>query len=169
MEELIYELGIDWKLLLAQIINFCILLFILKRFLYSPLIKFMNTRREKIIEGLEDARKGKEEFEKIQELKDMEMAKIRKQAEKIIQKAKEIGNEKQKELLKQAEEKTKKIFLEAKNKIEIEKEKTLKQMQQDIAHLAIAATEKILQENINEKQEKKLINSVFNKLKENEI
>ena len=121
MDELIRKLGIDWKLLVAQIVNFVILLFLLKKFLYKPLINLMNKRREKIIEGLEKAKKGEEEFVKIAELREKELAKIQKEAEGLIQKAKEIGDKKQQEILKEAEEKTKKIIEDAKGRIEIER------------------------------------------------
>lgn len=169
MEDLIHKLGVDWKLLLAQIVNFVILLFLLKKFLYKPLINLMNNRRQEIVEGLEKAKKGEEEFQKIQELREKELAKIQKEAEALIQKAKEIGDKKQQEILKEAEEKTKKIIEEAKGRIEIEKEKMLKEVRQDIANLVVAATEKILKEKIDEDKEKKLINEALSKLRENEV
>ena len=166
MDELIRKLGIDWKLLVAQIVNFVILLFLLKKFLYKPLINLMNKRREKIIEGLEKAKKGEEEFVKIAELREKELAKIQKEAEGLIQKAKEIGDKKQQEILKEAENKTKKIIEEAKGRIEIEKEKMLKEVRKDIANLVINATEKILKEKIDEKKDKELINQAIGKLNE---
>ena len=169
MGELIHKLGIEWKLLLAQIVNFVILLFLLNKFLYKPLIKFINNRRQKIIEGLEKAKKGEEEFKKIQELRERELAKIQKEAEVIIVKAKEIGDEKQQEILKEAEIKTRKIIEEAKNRIEIEKEKMLKEVREDIANLVITATEKILEEEIDKEKEQKLIGKALNELKRHEI
>lgn len=164
MDELFHKLGIEWKLLLAQIVNFAILLFLLKRFLYKPLINLMNSRRQKIVEGLEKAKKGEEEFQKIQELRERELAKIQKEAEIIIQKAKEIGDKKQQEILKEAEEKTKKIIEEAKGMIEIEKEKMLKEVRQDIADLVVTATGKILEEKMDKGREKEMINEVIKKL-----
>jgi len=166
MDELIRKLGIDWKLLLAQIVNFVILFLVLKKFLYKPLINLMNRRREKIIDGLEKAKRGEEEFAKIAELKERELAKIQKEAEGLIQKAKEIGDKKQHEILKEAEEKTKKIVEEARGRIEIEKEKMLKEVRQDIANLVVNATEKILKEKIDEKKDKELINQAIGKLNE---
>lgn len=169
MDELIHQLGIDWKLLLAQIVNFVILLFLLKKFLYKPLINLMNNRRQKIVEGLEKAKRGEEEFQKIQELRERELAKIQKEAEAIIAKAKEAGDKKQQEILKQAEEKTKKIVEEARGRIEIEKEKMLKEVRQDIANLVVAATEKILEEKMDSQREKKLVDQVIGKLKGYEV
>ncbi len=164
MDELVRQLGVEWKLLLAQIVNFVILFLVLKKFLYKPLINLMNKRREKIIDGLEKAEKGEEEFKKIQEIREKELAKIQKEAETIIVKAKEIGDEKQQEILKEAEGKTRKIIDEAKGRIEIEKEKMLKEVRQDIANLVVNATEKVLKEKIDEKKEGKLINEVIDKL-----
>lgn len=169
MEDLIHKLGIDWKLLVAQIVNFAILLFLLKKFLYKPLINLMNNRRQKIVQGLEKAKRGEEEFQKIQELREKELAKIQKEAETIIQKAKEVGDKKQQEILKEAEEKTKKVIEEAKGRIEIEKEKMLKEVRQDIANLVVGATEKILKEKVDKNKEKEMINEVFKKLRGHEI
>ncbi len=169
MGELIHKLGIEWKLLLAQIVNFVILFLVLKKFLYKPLINLMNKRREKIIEGLEKAKKGEEEFKQIEIIRQRELAKIQKEAEVIIAKAKEIGDEKQQEILKEAEEKTKKIIEDAKGRIDIEKEKMLKEVRQDIANLVINATEKILEEKVDENKEKELINRVMGQLKEHEV
>ena len=103
MDELIHKLGIEWKLLLAQIVNFIILLILLRKFLYKPLLKLMNNRRQKIVEGLEKAKKGEEEFQKIAELREKELVKVQGEAEVIIAKAKEVGDEKQQEILKEAE------------------------------------------------------------------
>lgn len=169
MEELIYKLGIDWKLLIAQIVNFVILLLLLKKFLYKPFINLMNNRQKKIIDGLEKAKKGEEEFQKIQELREKELVKVQKEAEKMIIKAKEIGDKKQQEILKEVDEKTKKIVEEARGRIEIEKEKMLKEARQDIANLVVNATEKILKEKVDKNKEKEMINEVFDKLKGHEI
>ncbi len=166
MEDLISKLGIEWKLLLAQIVNFVILFLVLKKFLYKPLLNFMNNRRQKIADGLDKARRGEEEFAKIAELREKELAKIQKEAEVLIQKAKEIGDKKQQEILKEAEEKTKKIIEDAKGRIEIEKEKMLKEVRQEIASLVVNATEKILREKISSDKEKQFIDEAIRTLGE---
>ncbi len=168
MGDLIHKFGIEWKLLLAQIVNFLILLFLLKKFLYKPLINSMNKRREKIMEGLDKAKKGEEEFKKIEEIKERELAKIQKEAEALIQKAKEIGDKKQQEILAEAEEKTKNIIEDAKGRIEIEKEKMLKEVHREIANLVVNATEKILKEQLDEEKEKKMASDVIGELKKHE-
>ena len=60
--ELLSNLGINGKLLLAQIVNFFILLYILKRFAYKPILKVLDDRKEKIEKGLRDAENAKDKL-----------------------------------------------------------------------------------------------------------
>jgi F-type H+-transporting ATPase subunit b len=56
--ELLFQLGIDWKLLLSQMVNFFILLVVLTFFVYKPLIKVIKERSKKIKEGLDKAKEA---------------------------------------------------------------------------------------------------------------
>lgn len=102
MEKIIHSLGIDWKLLLAQAINFFILFFVLYKFLSQPLSKIIEERKRKIEEGLT----------------------IRAEAEKIIA---EVSKDRL-EILKRAEEERIKIIESAKD----EKEKRLKDIRDEL-------------------------------------
>jgi F-type H+-transporting ATPase subunit b len=55
MNQLLTSFGVDWKLLLAQMVNFAILLYVLKRFAYTPLLKMLQDRQDIVRKGLEDA------------------------------------------------------------------------------------------------------------------
>ncbi len=55
MNQLLTNFGVDWKLLLAQMVNFAILLYVLKRFAYSPVIDMLHKRQEIVRKGMEDA------------------------------------------------------------------------------------------------------------------
>ena len=55
MAELAEQLGLDWKLLLSQAVNFLLLLFLLRKFAYLPLLKILKERRARIEEGLAKA------------------------------------------------------------------------------------------------------------------
>ncbi|MDA2935792.1 F0F1 ATP synthase subunit B [Patescibacteria group bacterium AH-259-L05] len=166
MEELIHQLGVEWKLLIAQIINFVILLFVLKKFLYAPLVKFMNMRKEKIVSGLEKAEQAEQAFEKLQEQKEQELAKIHKQAQSIIAKAKETGDQKQQEIIAATEKRAQKIIDDAKSQIQAEKEVMIKQVRSDIADLIAGATSKILEQEMTEQKQKDLTQKTLKVLKD---
>ena len=78
MELLLEKLGLEPHILLAQIINFLILIFVLRRFLYKPLIKFLDKRKDIIEKGLNDAQKAKEELSKIQTIKEEKIIEVSK-------------------------------------------------------------------------------------------
>ncbi len=58
MEQLLSQLGIDWKLLLSQAVNFFLLLIVLRLFVYKPLLQMLHERRERIEEGIEKAKEA---------------------------------------------------------------------------------------------------------------
>lgn len=55
MADLFHQLGVDWRLLVSQTVNFAIVLVVLTRFMYRPLLKMMSERRVRIKKGLEGA------------------------------------------------------------------------------------------------------------------
>jgi F-type H+-transporting ATPase subunit b len=77
MNELFVKLGLDWKLLLAQAVNFLILLYLLSRFVYRPLLKVLADRRARVEEGFA---KADEADRRLADTNDMVKAKM-KQAE----------------------------------------------------------------------------------------
>jgi len=111
------SLGIDWRLFLAQIVNFAILLWLLKKLVYKPIIK----RIEKDEAELEAAKREREALEKERE----EFAKWR-------QKETEIVKEQSQEIIKEAQSIAKNIEKEAKEKIEKKKQALLLQFQSQL-------------------------------------
>jgi len=62
------QLGIDWRLLLSQAVNFFLLLFILRLFVYKPLVNVLKERRQKIEEGLAKAEEAEERLHEVDEI-----------------------------------------------------------------------------------------------------
>lgn len=74
MSQLFSQLGIDWKLLIAQAVNFLVLLILLRKFVYGPLTKMLHDRRARIEEGL---LKAKEADERLRDVNHMAVQKIK--------------------------------------------------------------------------------------------
>ena len=81
------ELGIQWKILLAQTISFSVVLFALWRFAYRPIFAMLETRREKIAEGLANAEKIKAELAHTEAERKRILAQAGDQANKLIEEA----------------------------------------------------------------------------------
>ncbi len=121
--EFFSKIGIDWKLLLAQIINFLVLLFLLKKFLYRPLLKILKERAKRIeeIEEKEKALIRKSQEAKEKEIEIIEFAK--KKAQEILEETQEISLKEKKRILARTEAEVKKILREAQEKAAFKIEK----------------------------------------------
>ena len=113
MSTLLHKLGIDWKLLISQGVNFLILLVVLTKFVYRPLIRIMKERAEKIHKGLEDAEEAKRRLVSIDAIKTQKLAEADKSAVEVIAKAEEVGKKRYQEILMQADARAADVLQEA--------------------------------------------------------
>lgn len=164
MPEIIDKLGIDPKLLIAQIVNFVLLLVILQRVAYKPILKMLNERSEKIEKSLKQAQKIEEELAKTEETKIAEIKKAKEEAQRIIKEAYETAEKKSLETLGKTKAKTQEIVEKAKLEIKAEKKNAVEEAKGEIAELSIQIAKKIIGNNISESAEKKLISDVLGKI-----
>ncbi|WP_456399656.1 F0F1 ATP synthase subunit delta [Persephonella sp.] len=162
----------DFLTYLFEIINFFILLWILKKILYNPVISTLKKRKEYIKNRIEEAERAEEQVEKLKNeyqnlIKEMENIKKNKLAEinKEVQEEKNrLFHEMKKEL-----EAERKRYIES---LELEKREILKEIKEDIINNSLLFVSKILKDLSDRYLHKKLINlalSSLEKLKEAEI
>lgn len=145
MAELLHNFGVEWKLLLAQAVNFFILLFLLKRFAYRPILKMLAQRRQKIVKGLEDAKAAEVKLQKIDTIKDTVLADAHTQELRILQEAENRAREKEKEIVKEAHKKADSLVEEGKKRVEEEHAKSFEAMYEESAGLVKAALVKVFE------------------------
>lgn len=98
------KLGIDPKLLIAQIINFGLLLWLLKKLIYQPVIKKIREDEKKLSKAEKQAEKLKQEREELEKKKQQEISEAKKKARSIIKEAEETEAKIKEEAHKEAEE-----------------------------------------------------------------
>lgn len=113
MSELLGQLGIDWKLLLSQGVNFFILLAVLTYFVYRPLLRMMAERRKKIEFGIRGAEEIEGRLKKIDEAKEEKLREADKTAVEIIGSAEKKGNTRFNDIVYQAQVKAENVLSEA--------------------------------------------------------
>ncbi len=86
MSELVEKLGLDWKLLLAQGVNFGIILVVLRVTAYKPIMKLLEARRKKIEQGLVDAKAAKDMLESADHVYAEKMREAEKDGMKVFSK-----------------------------------------------------------------------------------
>lgn len=144
MEALIGTFHIDWKLMIAQIVNFSIVFAVLFWFVIRPLSKTLKDRKTIIEQGLSDAQKQAVLLKEAETAHDEEVSRGRAEAHELILEIKKTAEDKRAELIDQAEKEVEKIIADGKRSIEQERHKIMDQMQKDIAELVISATEKVI-------------------------
>ncbi len=147
MEQLISTFGIDWKVLIVQMINFGLLLIILRAFLYRPFVALIESRRAQIIQGVADAERAGTALREADAKKTDILAQASLEAEKILSHAREAGKNKEAALLKEAEQKYERTLVEARMKSEEIKRTALEESKEDIARLIVLGVEKTLRNN----------------------
>lgn len=157
MQELLTKLGIDWKLLIAQIVNFLVLLFILYKFAYGPILTMLEKRQKKIEKGLKDAEAAGKKLEESEEKQKEILKRARTEAKEIVEKAHAQAEKSKSEMATEAKTQAEKIIAGAKVEIEREKEKTIGEIKSEIGSLVVAAAEKIIDEKLDASKDKKLI------------
>lgn len=154
---LLGTLGINWKLFLAQLVNFAIVLFIFWKWVVKPLGSTLTKRQEKIEQGLHYAQQMEQEKLKYEEWKSSEMKKVRKEADDILRQTNDGANKLKQDAIVEAQSQTAKMLQQAKDKIDFEREQTLKEIRTEVATLVVAATEKILGSKIDSHKDQELI------------
>ena len=169
MEELVHKLGINWKLLIAQAVNFAIVLFVLHRYVYKAILKMLHQRQDKIEKSLKDAEKVEENLKKSKIERENQIALGRKEAEKIIaesgRRSEEIKTKKTGEARSEAEA----IIKDAKARIRMERQSMLDEVKGELGNLVLLASRKVTKGAVDEIAHKRLINEAIADLKKAEI
>ena len=164
MPEIFAKLGLDMKLIVAQAVNFVLLLIILHRLAYKPILGMLEKRADTIDKSLKQAKKIEEELQRTEEDRKKEMTKAREEYRALVAEAEETGKQKKEEMAKEAKRKTEEIITRAKEEIRNEKEKSVREARQEIADLAIEISKKIIGRNIDEEKEKELVKESLEKM-----
>src|SRR3989344_6818274 len=135
-------LGINWKLFLAQLVNFGIVLFIFWKWVVKPLGTTLTNRQQRIEDGLKNADRMIEEKKKFEEWKNNEMKKVRNEADNILRTTTDTANKIKQETIVEAQQQAAKTMEQTRSSIESEKVQMLKEIKQEIATLVVAASEK---------------------------
>jgi F-type H+-transporting ATPase subunit b len=150
-------LGINWKLFLAQLVNFSIVLFVFWKWIVKPLGKTLSDRQEKIESGLKNADYMKEERENFEKWKQGEMKNVRTQAEGVLKTATDTASKTKQDMLADAQKQADKIVEQAKAQIESDKTRMMQEAKQELATLVVSASEKILRQKLDPKKDQSLI------------
>jgi F-type H+-transporting ATPase subunit b len=159
------QLGIEPSLLLAQIVNFAIIVFVLSKLLYKPILEMIAKRKKEIAEGLAITEKMRLEEEKLKAKEDKILDEARKDAKAVVEKSKKDAEEVAKQIIAEAHSEAEAIIVKAKAETEHIHEQMLKSVEKSSIDLAVEMTKRLTVAVLNPGDQHKLIEKQLKELK----
>jgi F-type H+-transporting ATPase subunit b len=163
--EVLTSLGINWKLFIAQAVNFSIILLVLWKWVFKPVAGALEARRVKIEESVKKAETIEKARIDLASERAEELKRARLEAEAVLNKAiAEAQNIKQ-ETIAGAHKEAEKMLASAKATMVREKDQMMLELREEVATLVVMGTEKILREKINSEKDKNMIKDIVKSIK----
>ncbi len=161
--EALANLGVDWKLFLAQAVNFLILLFVLRRFAYRPMLKFLEERTARIDQGLKDAESAHAKLKSVSEEEKKIMVAAREEARDILLQAEGAAKKRDALMLQETKGKIDKMIADADAHLADEKERLVREAKAELSSLVVTATERVLGKTVDAKIDTQLVEAALSK------
>lgn len=162
-------LGLNLGYVLVQIFNFAILFFVLRAWVYTPILNLLQKRREAIAKGLEDARIAAEARQNAEQAAEKLLADARTKAASEARELTARAEEQAKEIVKAADLKAGKAREEALAEVEQQRLRSLSEVRGQVAALATAAAQKLIGEALDAKKQHALIEEFFSGVKSGKV
>tara|TARA_B100001765_G_C19340901_1_gene266056 strand:- start:105 stop:608 length:504 start_codon:yes stop_codon:yes gene_type:complete len=159
---------LDPGLFVWTILTFLLLLFVLAKFAWKPLLKMLKDREELIRSSLEDAEKAKEELERLNAEGEAIVNQARSEAQTILSEGKAAATKLKEETLAGAKEQAKNIISEAEKQINVEKDKAINEIKSEVVNLSLNISKKLINKNLSPEDNKALIDESLSNVKEYE-
>lgn len=158
--ELLHKLGIDWKLLIAQLVNFFILLVILAKFVYRPVLDMLDKRSRTIEKGMHDAKAAQERLEQIEKLRVEKMNETAREISAMLEKSKSEAEAMKQSILHTAQTQAEDLLRRAKAEMAEAKEKMVQDAKREVAALIVSAAGKLMEREFSAADQKRLADAV---------
>ena len=168
MTELFSSLGIEWSVMLAQLVNFAILFAVLGKFVYKPVMKMLRERQESVVRVL-----AREEFsaKKLLETEaDREnlLSVARAQSQKILDEAKNGGEELKKKMLTEAQGEIARLRAESEKRLAAEKARLVAEARRELGSIVVSAIEGTLGDALDARAQGRMVEQALAAIREDE-
>lgn len=156
----------DFVTFVIQVINLLAVYFVLKLILYKPVTKMLEGRRRKVDETLDGAAKTMKSAEELMARYQEQIRGAQAESQAIIERAAKMGDQLKTEMVSDAHKQAQQILSQAKSEIEREKTAALQEIKGEVGDLAVRAASRILERNITEADQDRLVQDLITGLGE---
>jgi F-type H+-transporting ATPase subunit b len=154
----------DPGLYIWTIVTFLVLLALLAKFAWKPLLEALDNRQQSIRKALDDARKAKQELEGIHADSARRRARARAEAAEIVSRSRSDADRFREEMKEKARAEAATLMRNAERSIELETSRALQQIRLEAVDLSVGIASKILQRNVSKEDNERLIEETFRQL-----
>lgn len=152
--------------MLVQLVFFIILLVLVKKYAWGPVMGMMQKREEYVANEIEIAEQNRAEAERASKEATEQLRQTKEEAQKIIEDAKHIGVKQQEEIIDTARKEADRIKVSAQEEIQNEKERAIQALQDKVASLSVLIASKVIEKEINAEDQERLINEYIQEVGE---
>lgn len=156
------DFGVEPIMLLAQMVNFAILLFILKRFLYKPILKVLEERKNKIATSMKQSEQIQKKFEELDVKQQEILDNARNESAQIIDAAKSEAKTLANQIQIEASNQTQLSLKRAQETLALEKQKMISEAKKEIVSVVTSATQKVIGKMMTKKDNDRLVTEAVN-------
>ncbi|MCH7698506.1 MAG: F0F1 ATP synthase subunit B [Chloroflexi bacterium] len=155
------ELGLNLPVLVAQLVNFFLLLVLLRIFLYKPILEMLDRRKQRIQEGEQAAEQSKEQASQAEADVATQIEEARQQSQALVAQAQEASNRIQEDSRNQAKQEAETLLERARNEIQLERDQAVAVLRSEFADLTVSAAEKVIGQSLDRQAHQRLIDEVL--------
>ena len=148
-------------LMIWTLVTFVIVLIVLRKFAFGPIQQLIDTRRQAIVADLDAAQAAREEAQTSLAEYRQQLAEARKEANKIVEDARRVGDERRAAAVAELEAEKTRLMQQTREEIQSETRQALNAIKQQVADLTLAATEKVVRAQLNEAEQRRLIDEAL--------
>lgn len=162
--DVLSNFGVQPLLLAAQGVNFLILLFLLQKFLYKPILKMLQERKEKIAESMKNAEQIELNLQKTEEDREKRLNKAAEEAKMILDEATKAANQIIEEAHQKAAEDIKDLVAKSQEAMELERERMHQEIRGELANLVMSGLQKVSGKVLTKKDQEEVVNNSLKEL-----
>jgi F-type H+-transporting ATPase subunit b len=155
---------IDPGLFVWSLITFLVLVAMLYKFAFTPLVKLQKKRQDDIHQAIHDAERLRDEAQGLLANYKLQLAEARQEAEGILDRARKLGEASKAELLEEARVQSEATLARAHKQIERDTNQALERIREEVADLTVAATEQVTRKQLSGEDQLRLIREAINEI-----
>jgi len=157
IKNLLASLGAQGEVIILLAVNFIILVLILNKFLFKRVLQHLDNRKKEIEDTFDKIEHDKQHIAQLTDEYQNKLNQIEKEAYQKIQAAIKEGLTAKTQIISESHLQADNVLRRAKEELEIEKKKAMKEMRQEVISLSIAAAEKVIRKKLDEQTNSKIV------------